>query len=174
MVNESCRLKSNIEQLEGELQSQLTQHKHELEEAEKTITSLLTRQSSDESAIAGLMSTIQELREESSKSEAKATSLSKEMEESSKELSAAASKIDVLVSFYMYRWPNALYSYQFSFLYYNYDYCLYASIMMKVCAYTGRCGVYRFAFDRAYTKHVYTNTQVAITYTFDIVPIIIS
>ncbi len=87
-----------MEQLEGELRSQLTLHKQELEEVEKTITSLMTRQGSDEVAIAGLMGTIQELREESSRSNARATTLSKELEESSNELSAAAAKIDQLVS----------------------------------------------------------------------------
>ncbi len=99
MVNESSRLKSDVDRLEAELRSQLTLHKHELEEAEKTITSLLARQSSDESAITGLMSTIQGLREESSKGEAKAASLSKEVEDSGEELSIAAAKIDELVSF---------------------------------------------------------------------------
>ena len=97
IVNENSKLKSEVEQLEAELGSQLTLHKQELEDTEKTITSLMTRQAADEAAIAGLMTTIQELREESSKSEARAVSLGKEVEDSNRELTEAAAKIDQLV-----------------------------------------------------------------------------
>ena len=98
IVNENSKLKSEVEQLEAELGSQLTLHKQELEDTEKTITSLMTRQAADEAAIAGFMTTIQELREEFSKSEARAVSLSREVEDSSRELTEAAVKIDQLVS----------------------------------------------------------------------------
>ena len=96
-MNENSKLKSEVEQLEAELGSQLTLHKQELEDTEKTITSLMTRQAADEAAIAGLMTTIQELREESSRTEARAVSLSKEVEDSNRELTEAAVKIDQLV-----------------------------------------------------------------------------
>ena len=102
IVNENSKLRSEVKQLEAELGSQLTLHKQELEDTEKTITSLMTRQAADEAAIAGLMTTIQELREESSKSEAKAVSLGKEVEDSNRELTEAAAKIDQLVRVSLY------------------------------------------------------------------------
>ena len=98
MVSENSKLKSEVEQLETELRSQLTTYKQELEKAEVTINSLMTRQSSDEAAITGFMTTVQELRGACATSEAKAISLSKEVEDSNNELSSAAVKIDQLVS----------------------------------------------------------------------------
>lgn len=97
MVSENSKLKSEVEQLETELRSQLTTYKQELEQADVTINCLMKRQTSDETAITGFMSTIQELRGACTTSEAKAISLSKEVEDSNNELSAAAVKIDQLV-----------------------------------------------------------------------------
>ena len=97
VMEENSHLKSEVEQLEADLQTQLRSRKKQLEESEVTINSLLRRQATDESAISGLMSTVHELRSANSTSESKNTSLSKEVDDSKGELNTAALRIDELV-----------------------------------------------------------------------------
>ena len=99
VMNENSNLHQKVEELDSELQSRLTLHKKEMEEAEAAINSLLQRQATDEAAIAGFMSTIQELRVANTMAEAKRTSLRQEVEESRREMQKASSKIDQLVKY---------------------------------------------------------------------------
>lgn len=97
VMNENSNLHQKVEELDSELQSRLTLHKKEMEDAETAISSLLQRQATDEAAIAGFMSTIQELRVANTMAEAKQASLRQEVEESRREIQNASSKIDQLV-----------------------------------------------------------------------------
>ena len=97
VVNENSSLRGKLEQLEAELQSQLRVHKKQMEETEVAMNSLMKRQATDEAAISGFMSTIQELRSTNAMGEAKITSLRQEVEESRKELQNTTAKIDQLV-----------------------------------------------------------------------------
>ena len=97
VVNENSSLRGKVEQLESELQSQLRVHKQQMEETEVAMNSLLKRQSTDEAAISGFMSTIQELRSTNAMGEGKIASLRQEVEESRREMQKTTSKIDQLV-----------------------------------------------------------------------------
>ena len=97
VVNENSCLRGKVEQLESEVQSQLRVHKQQLEETEAAMNSLMKRRTTDETAISGFMSTIQELRSTNARGEAKVASLQQEVEESRKELQNTASKVDQLV-----------------------------------------------------------------------------
>jgi len=98
MLDDNSRLKTEVEKLDAELRTQLTEHKKELESAEKSISSLLARQSSDEAAMASMMTTMQELKETASQSNDKAMLLSRELEESNTALTNTSETIDNLVS----------------------------------------------------------------------------
>lgn len=97
MVNDNSRLRSDLEQLELELQRHLQSHKQQMMETDSTISTLLKQKTTDESAIAGFVATIQELRNEKMQSASKMTSLSKDLEDSGKELVAACSKSESMV-----------------------------------------------------------------------------
>ena len=97
VVNENSSLRGKLEQMEAELQSQLRVHKQQMEETEVAMNALLKRQATDEAAISGFMSTIQELRSTNGEGEAKIVSLRQEVEESRKELQKTTAKIDQLV-----------------------------------------------------------------------------
>ena len=97
IMNENSNLRGKVEELEGELQSQLSTHKKQMEETEAAMNALLKRQSTDEAAISGFMATIQELRSANVVGVAKATSLRQEVEESRKEMQRTATKMDQLV-----------------------------------------------------------------------------
>lgn len=99
LVNENSRLRGELERLEQDLQTRLHTHKQQLEGAESSINTLLQRQSTDEAAIAGLVSTVQELRGEKVQSAARVSALQKDLEESGRELTAAETKLEELV------WP---------------------------------------------------------------------
>ena len=96
-VNENARLRGEIEQLESELQTHLQSHKHRMEETENLINSLLQKKATDEAAIAGFVTTIQELRNEKIQDSSRINSLSHELEDSGKELAVAVSRSDKLV-----------------------------------------------------------------------------
>ena len=97
-INENHHLHSEVEQLEGELQSHLQTHKQQMEKTELSLNTLLKQKSTDEAAIAGFVATIQELRGENTRDECRLLGLERELEESGKELSAAVSKNDTMVS----------------------------------------------------------------------------
>ena len=97
VVNENSSLRGRVEQLEAELESQLRVHKQQMEETEVAMNALLKRQSTDEAAISGFMTTIQELRSTNAVGEAKVASLRQEVDESRKELGKTTTKIDQLV-----------------------------------------------------------------------------
>lgn len=97
VVNENSSLRGRVEQLEVELESQLRVHKQQMEETEVAMNALLKRQSTDEAAISGFMTTIQELRSTNAVGEAKVASLRQEVDESRKELGKTTTKIDQLV-----------------------------------------------------------------------------
>ena len=99
-MTENSKLKSEVEQLKAELGSQLALHKQELENTEETIASLMARQATDEAVIAELRTTNHGLREKSSLSEARAMSLSKEVEDANSKNTQATTKIDQLVRVY--------------------------------------------------------------------------
>ena len=98
VVNENSSLRGRVEQLEAELESQLRVHKQQMEETEVAMNALLKRQSTDEAAISGFMTTIQELRSTNAVGEAKVASLRQEVDESRKELGKTTTRIDQLVS----------------------------------------------------------------------------
>ena len=98
VVNENSSLRGRVEQLEAELESQLRVHKQQMEETEVAMNALLKRQSTDEAAISGFMTTIQELRSTNAMGEAKVASLRQEVDESRKELGKTTTRIDQLVS----------------------------------------------------------------------------
>ena len=97
VVNENSSLRVKVEQLETELESRLREHKQQMEETEVAMNALLKQQSTDEAAISGFMSTIQELRRTNTTGEAKIASLRQEVDESRRELQKTTSKIDQLV-----------------------------------------------------------------------------
>ena len=98
VVNENSSLRGRVEQLEAELESQLRVHKQQMEETEVAMNALLKRQSTDEAAISGFMTTIHELRSTNAVGEAKVASLRQEVDESRKELGKTTTRIDQLVS----------------------------------------------------------------------------
>ena len=97
MVNSNSSLRNEVDRLELELKSQLVSHKQQMESAEGSLNALLKQKASDELAIGGLVTTIQELRGEKEEGSAKVTSLSRDLEDSGRELTAAVSRNDVLV-----------------------------------------------------------------------------
>ena len=94
---ENSKLKSEVEQLKAKQSSQLALHQQELENNKETITSLKAREEAEEAVIARLKTTNRRLKEMSSLSEARAVSLSKEVEDANSKLTQAAAKIDQLV-----------------------------------------------------------------------------
>ncbi len=97
-VNENLQLRTEVSKLEEELQSQLQSHKQQMEETELTLNSLLKKKTSDEAAIASLVTNIQELRADKIKVECRLADLEKELEESRKEVDETSSNSDALVS----------------------------------------------------------------------------
>ena len=91
------RVMNENSNLQGKLQSQLKVHKRQMEETETAMITLLKRQATDETAISGLMTTVQELRSANAVCEAKTVSLRQEVEESRKEMQKTATKMDQLV-----------------------------------------------------------------------------
>ena len=96
-MKENTSLRSELEKLEGELQTHLQDNKQHMEQAELALGSLLKKKAADEAAIAGLVSSIQELREEKARSECRLADLERELEESGREMAAAASSGEKLV-----------------------------------------------------------------------------
>ncbi len=98
MVTDNMALHQEVEQLELELQRRLQTHKQQLESTEVTLNALLKQKSTDESAIAGLVATVQELRQEREEGSSRVASLDRELEESGKELVAVVARSEALVS----------------------------------------------------------------------------
>ena len=96
-MNENTRLHDEVEQLESELQTRLQTHKRHMEEAEGTISALLKKKATDEAAITGFVATIQELRSEKVKDESRVVSMTRELEDSARDLAAAVTKNGDLV-----------------------------------------------------------------------------
>lgn len=97
MVNDNTSLRSEVDQLELELQSCLQSHKQQMQSAESSINTLLKQKATDDSAIAGLVASVQELRQERVQSDSRMGSLAQDLEESGKELSAAETMNEELV-----------------------------------------------------------------------------
>ena len=68
-----------------------------MEEAEGTINTLLREKATDEAAIAGFVATLHELRQEKALGASRIVSLTRECEDSGKELEAAVSRNEELV-----------------------------------------------------------------------------
>lgn len=98
MMNSNSALRTEVDRLELELKSQLLSHKQQMETVESSLNALFKQKASDETAIGGLVSTIQELRSEKEEGSARVTSLTRDLEDSGRELTAAVSRNDVLVS----------------------------------------------------------------------------
>jgi uncharacterized coiled-coil protein SlyX len=68
-----------------------------MESAEASINTLLRQKATDEEAIAGLMSTVRELRQSRGTNEAKISSLTQDLEDTGKELAVTAAQLVKLV-----------------------------------------------------------------------------
>lgn len=97
MVNDNSRLRSEVDQLELELQSRLQAHKQEMQSAESSINTLLKQKATEESAIAGFVASVQELRLGKVQSDSRIDSLSQDLVEAAKELTTAATRNEELV-----------------------------------------------------------------------------
>ena len=100
MVNDNSKLRGDLEQLELELQTHLQSHKQQMLASESTINTLLHQKAADEKAITGFVSTVQELRSERVRADSRILSLSRDLEESSRELAGAVAKSDRMVGVY--------------------------------------------------------------------------
>jgi len=98
-MKENTSLRSELEKVEGELQTHLQENKRRMEEAEFALGSLLKKKAADEAAIAGFVASMQELREEKAKLECRLADLERELEESGREMAAGASDGEKLVRF---------------------------------------------------------------------------